>query len=258
MKHNYMQMKYAVCILPLAHVRLLPNHRDEMISQFLFGERGIIMEDNRDGWLLLQNTNDGYTGWCRSNQFLLSKFPFTESTEFTADWVNEIIVNDKRMMLPFASSLSLLNTKHQDLSVIYNGNIIDAANTVANEININKIARLFLNTTYLWGGKSIFGIDCSGYVQTVFKLMNIHLLRDAKLQVAQGSSVGFLQETVCGDLAFFDEGEEIMHVGILLNEHEIIHASGNVRIDKIDNEGIIHTDTGKRTHRLRIIKRILP
>ena len=87
--------------------------------------------------------------------------------------------------------------------------------------------------------------------------MNIHLLRDAKLQVAQGNAVGFLQETVCGDLAFFDEGEEIMHVGILLNEYEIIHASGNVRIDRIDNEGIIHSDTGKRTHRLRIIKRIV-
>ncbi|MEP6711969.1 MAG: C40 family peptidase [Ferruginibacter sp.] len=252
-----MQLKYAMCILPLAHVRLLPDHRDEMTSQFLFGECATVLEDNGQGWLLLQNSHDGYTGWCRSNQFLLSGEPFAESTEYTADWVNEIIVNNKKMMLPFASSLSLLKIDVKDISVLYSGNIIDAATTAADEANINKISKLFSNTTYLWGGKSIFGIDCSGYVQTVFRMMNIKLLRDAKLQVTQGSIVGFLQEAICGDLAFFDEGEEIMHVGILLNEHEIIHASGNVRIDKIDNEGIIHSDTGKRTHRLRIIKRVI-
>ena len=252
-----MQMKFAVCILPLAHVRLLPDHRSELTSQFLFGEGGTILEDNKHGWLLLQNKHDGYTGWCRSNQFYLSVSSFAESTDYTADWINEITVNEKKMMVPFASSLSLMNADLPGLNIIYSGNIIDAANTEADEININKIARLFLNTTYLWGGKSIFGIDCSGFVQTVFRLMNIALLRDAKLQVTQGNTVGFLEEIVCGDLAFFDEDEEIMHVGILLNQHEIIHASGNVRIDKIDNEGIINTSTGRRTHRLRVIKHIL-
>ena len=127
-----MQMKYAVCILPLAHVRLLPNHRDEITTQFLFGEWGTIIEDKMDGWLLIQNNIDGYIGWCRSNQFLLVISPFKESTEYTADWINEITLNNKKMMLPFGSSLSLVN--HPELSVSYSGNIIDAANTAANEI----------------------------------------------------------------------------------------------------------------------------
>ena len=252
-----MQMKYAVCILPLAHVRLLPDHRDELTSQYVFGEYGIIMEENKNGWLLLQHSYDGYIGWCRSNQFLLTEEPIVTNNNFTAEWMNEIWVNDKKMILPFASNLSLLQSNISGFKLNYSGKILNAETTIADAQNIQWISSLFLNTTYLWGGKSIFGIDCSGYVQTVFKMMSIPLLRDAKLQVNQGEAIGFLQEALCGDLAFFDEEGEIMHVGILLNDHEIIHASGNVRIDKIDAQGIVNTDTGKRTHQLRIIKRVI-
>lgn len=253
-----MQMKYAVCIFPVAAMRLLPDHREEMVSQLVFGETATIIEIDAHGWLLLQGNADGYLGWCRSNQFLLSESPVADSTEYTADWVNEIIVNNNKMMLPFGSNLSLWKANLPGLMISYGGKIIDASLTVPHAENINKIARFFLNTTYLWGGKSIFGIDCSGFVQAVFKVMKIYLQRDAKMQATEGPSVGFLQEAGCGDLAFFDEDEEIIHVGILLSDHEIIHASGSVRIDKIDNEGIVHSNTGKRTHRLRTIKRVLP
>jgi cell wall-associated NlpC family hydrolase len=87
--------------------------------------------------------------------------------------------------------------------------------------------------------------------------MQYPLPRDANQQIEKGEVVGFLQEAVCGDLAFFDEAGEITHVGILLNDHTIIHASGNVRIDRIDHEGIVHSESGKRTHHLRIIKRVM-
>jgi cell wall-associated NlpC family hydrolase len=125
-----------------------------------------------------------------------------------------------------------------------------------NAERINQIARKYLDVPYLWGGKSLCGIDCSGFCQQVFKQFEIKLPRDAYQQAAYGEVVGFLQEVQCGDLAFFDNEEgRITHVGIMLSTNEIIHSSGKVRIDKIDHQGIINSETGARTHQLRIIKR---
>jgi cell wall-associated NlpC family hydrolase len=121
---------------------------------------------------------------------------------------------------------------------------------------LKQVAIEYLDTPYLWGGKSGCGIDCSGFSQQVYKSFGIKLPRDSYQQAEMGEVVGFLQEAQCGDLAFFDNEEgRITHVGIMLNNHEIIHSSGKVRIDKIDNQGIINAETGARTHKLRIIKR---
>ena len=128
------------------------------------------------------------------------------------------------------------------------------------EFNVEVLVALgrpFLGTAYLWGGKSIFGVDCSGFVQQLYKLFGIFLPRDAYQQAEVGELVGFLQEAKLGDLAFFDNDEgRITHVGMLLSDRLIMHASGNVRIDPIDHAGIIHRITGKRTHHLRLIKRV--
>lgn len=124
------------------------------------------------------------------------------------------------------------------------------------ETSIRALAMEYKDVPYLWGGKSRSGIDCSGFCQQVFKQFGIKLPRDAYQQAEMGEVVGFLLEAQTGDLAFFDNEEgRITHVGIMLGPEEIIHASGKVRIDKIDNQGIINSDTGQRTHKLRIIKR---
>jgi cell wall-associated NlpC family hydrolase len=137
-----------------------------------------------------------------------------------------------------------------------NSAVWNAAKAVFSPESLCEKASQLLNSSYLWGGRSVFGIDCSGYTQLIFRFFNYKLLRDAYLQATQGEAIGFLQEAKCGDLAFFDNTEgRITHVGILLNDHEIIHSSGKVRIDSIDTEGIINTDTRERTHKLRVIKR---
>jgi cell wall-associated NlpC family hydrolase len=124
--------------------------------------------------------------------------------------------------------------------------------------NINYITRQFLNVPYLWGGKTPFGIDCSGFSQIVVRCIGINLHRDAYQQAEQGKVVSFLEEVQTGDLAFFDNEEgRITHVGIMLNSHSIIHASGKVRLDNIDSYGILDAENRNYSHKLRIIKRLL-
>lgn len=251
-------MNYAMSIVPVAHVRLTPDHRAEMVNQLLFGESVKVVEVDKNGWIKAESISDGYRGFCRLNQFVMMDKSIQECAEYTGDWVEQIHVNDQKLMIPFGSNLSLLNAVIPGYSISYNGNIFKATGKFKSEKSITEIASIFLNSPYLWGGKSVFGIDCSGFVQSVFKMMNIVLPRDADVQAGTGEPVGFLQEAVCGDLAFFDdENGDIIHVGILLNEQQIIHASGKVRIDMIDNEGIINGTSKKRTHHLRLIKKII-
>ncbi len=251
-------MSYAICIVPVAPIRLRGDHREEMVSQVLFGESLKVNETDSHGWMHVETPGDGYKGFCRSNQFVLLPKPVEERNEYSGDWVQEIYVNDQKLMIPFGSNLSILNADIPGYKFSYGGNIYDAASKEISAASITHIASLFLNTAYLWGGRSVFGIDCSGYVQAVFKMINIPLARDANQQVHAGEAVGFLQEVLCGDLAFFDDEQgDIIHVGILLSSDRIIHSSGMVRIDAIDSEGILNGTTKRRTHRLRVIKRII-
>lgn len=246
-------MMYAVCCVPVAHVRLVADHRSEMKSQLLFGEMVAVTDTATKGWAKVICKADGYEGWCQLAQLREVDNVLYKSPDFslTADWVNEILYKGKTMQLPLGC---LINAA--DSTVVFSGARWQPSNAITDEATIKSIAFKFLNTAYLWGGRSVFGIDCSGFAQGVYKFLNVPILRDAYLQATQGKLVNFLQEAHCGDLAFFDdENGDIVHVGILLNEGEIIHASGKVRIDRIDNAGIVNTDTGERTHHLRIIKR---
>ena len=131
-------------------------------------------------------------------------------------------------------------------------------NETPNRKVILENAMMYLNSPYLWGGRSPFGIDCSGFVQMVFKAVGVKLLRDASQQATQGETISFLSEAQQGDIVFFDnEEQQIIHVGILLGNNKIIHASGKVRIDIIDHEGIYNVDTKKYTHKLRLIKKLV-
>ncbi len=254
-------MSYAVCCVPVAPIRLEPDHRSEMVSQLLFGECCIITIVEKNGWIKVVNKADAYTGWCRLTHFqeIDDTMYYLEDTNLTADWVSEIDYNGHMMWVPLGSSLTAMkngNVFWRKNTVHFSGNVWDAATVKKDAKTIKQLAFKFLNTSYLWGGRSVFGIDCSGFTQLVYKLLNVHLLRDAQQQATQGEMVAFLQQAHCGDIAFFDDEEgRIIHAGILLNPHEIIHAAGKVRIDKIDNEGILNAETGQRTQRLRLIKR---
>ena len=142
-----------------------------------------------------------------------------------------------------------------DKSYLYDG--ITFSGQLSKEEIVNK-AYLFLNSPYLWGGRTPFGIDCSGFSQMVYKLCGYHLQRDAKQQATQGEVLSFIEESEPGDLAFFDNEEGVItHVGIIMKDYYIIHAHGKVRIDLLDHSGIYNLDTKKHTHKLRVIKKII-
>jgi hypothetical protein len=249
-----------VCVVPVCPVRGEPSHRSEQVTQLLFGEAGAILEVSGD-FVKIIAAYDRYEGWCQRTQLeVLESNLYVEETTLAGDWINEVELYGVTMRIPFGADLSFLvsgKATAAKTKFVFKGKTFQPKENFYTAGIVNNLANMFLNTPYLWGGKSVFGIDCSGFTQLVFKCMHIKLDRDAYQQAKQGEAIGFLQEAQTGDLAFFDnDAGKITHVGILLSATSIIHASGKVRIDSIDNVGIISSDTGKRTHKLRVIKRI--
>jgi gamma-D-glutamyl-L-lysine dipeptidyl-peptidase len=242
-------MPYAICIVPVSPMRFEPFHVSEMTSQVLFGESCEVIGEAYGGFIRVRTLHDGYDGFCSENQFMITG---TEPGpgKLVKEWINDISFRGNLMKIPFGAMIPVLD----ELS--FSGETWDHQAHARNEQAVRKISSTFINTPYLWGGRSVFGADCSGFVQTCFRYLGISLPRDASHQAMKGEQVGLLQEVKCGDLAFFDDPEgNIIHVGILLDESSIIHAYGKVRVDDMDNEGIINTETGNRTHQLRLIRR---
>ncbi len=253
-------MSFLVCVVPICPVRAEASHRSEQTTQLLFGERCELLESAKD-FVRIRLLYDNYDGWCQSVQLQEStdREVSAENEMLAGEWINEVKINDQTMNIPFGSVLPLPHIKDYfgKNGVMFKGTFIEPTKNMLTEEMLKKLAFTFLNSPYLWGGRSVFGIDCSGFTQLVFKFMNIRLQRDAYQQATQGNQIDSLEEVQCGDIAFFDnEAEKITHAGILLDPATIIHASGKVRIDAIDDLGIINNETGKRTHNLRVIKRV--
>ncbi|WP_143308863.1 C40 family peptidase [Chitinophaga vietnamensis] len=251
-------MPYAIVIVPVAPLRAEAAHRSEMISQLLWGECVEIINTAPGAWVQIKNQYDDYIGWATASHLetIDSALYQAPVSGYLPSWINEVTMNGQPMIVPFGC-LVKSNLQWGSITVVTPQPVPTELTSARLASVIKDNAFTHLNTAYLWGGRSVFGIDCSGFTQGVFKTAGLRLLRDAYQQATQGHVVDFLQEAQPGDLAFFDNEEgRITHVGILLNDHEIIHSSGKVRVDPIDNQGITNADTGIRSHKLRIIKRI--
>jgi gamma-D-glutamyl-L-lysine dipeptidyl-peptidase len=252
---------FGICNLSIIPLRIEPNDRSEIVSQVLFGEHFEIIETDKQ-WTKIKLQFDDYEGWIDSKQFqsiteenfkTLSK----EAVILNSDLVEYIIApNNTLLPITIGASLSFLN--HSDInSQNYDFEGLKVSG-VKPKKDIVTTSFLYLNSPYLWGGKTPFGIDCSGFTQMVYKLNGHKLLRDASQQSNQGEVLSFIEESEPGDLAFFDNEEgKIIHVGIILENNYIIHASGKVRIDRLDHLGIYNAEQNRHTHRLRVIKKII-
>ena len=255
-------MEYAVVSVPAAPVRRKPDHRKEMVNQLLFGETVRVLKEKGPLWVKIKGLHDGYEGWLTRNLLeetdevsAATRCPFVAS-----DPLNLLVAGDKRISIPVGSTLPFFANGKINLAGTeydFTGNYFKRDEQNPDGALIQMFALAWLNAPYLWGGRTPLGVDCSGFVQVIFKLAGIDLPRDAWQQAQEGKSVKQFSDAKPGDLAFFDRGEEIVHVGILINDERIIHASGKVRIDKLTKKGIIHAETGERILKLRALRRIL-
>lgn len=252
---------FGICNLAIVPIRAEASDRSEQVSQLLFGEHFKIIELTAK-WAQVELAFDGYTGWIDTKQFqhisqedylLLSESPII----LNADLIEYITIpNNHLMPISLGSSLSFLeNEAINTNNLSFDGMKICG---IKPKSELIKTAFMYLNAPYLWGGKTPFGIDCSGFTQMVYKLNGYQLFRDASQQASQGIPLSFIEESEPGDLAFFDNEEgNIIHVGILMENNYIIHASGKVRIDRLDHLGIYNADINRHTHKLRVIKKII-
>jgi len=259
-------LAYAFCNVPVMPLRSESNHQSEQCSQLLFGEKVEIIEVNNKDWAHVQVAWDGYKGWCKQSQLaLIPKKEYRKEVKYlAAGHTDKLVMPEGEMWLPLGSELTWLKGgKVKPVNEVgkFKGKKLKLKKAVADCEALKNAAIQYLHAPYQWGGRSIAGIDCSGLTQMAFKLCNITIPRDASQQVQEGLLVDFLQHAQCGDLAFFDNREgKIVHVGILLDNQTIIHAtdtSGRVVIDRIDQGGIISVSLRKRTHNLRMVKRII-
>ncbi len=249
-------MEYGICNLSLVPLRAEATDRSEMVTQLLYGEHFTVLEKNKN-WSRIRLAFDGYEGWIDNKQWLsiaedifndCQQNPATLSADLV-DFVN--CENHQLLSICLGSTVSSAKVFQHS----YEGHSVTG---IHEKPHIVETAFQYLNAPYLWGGKSPFGIDCSGFTQMVYKLNGHRLLRDASQQATQGEALSFIEESEPGDLAFFDNEEgKITHVGIIMADNYIVHAHGKVRIDRLDHSGIFNYDLRRHTHQLRVIKRIV-
>ncbi|HJN63960.1 MAG: C40 family peptidase [Flavobacteriales bacterium] len=254
-------MKYGISNLSIVPMRDEAADHVEMVNQILFGEHFKILE-SRKKWSKIRLSHDNYEGWISNKQWIeISEEDYKQLEKdvstITTD-VLDIITKEQPQPIVIGSILPFYKSGHALLNnEMYQFDGLTTTGFVKKEKLIEN-ALMYLNAPYLWGGRSPLGIDCSGFTQMVYRLQGVDLPRDAYQQAEVGTTLSFVEKSEAGNLAFFDNNEgKITHVGIILENNHIIHASGKVRIDRIDQKGIFNTEIGTHTHKLRLIKSIV-
>ncbi len=252
-------MERFICENVFVPLRSAPSHKSEMLSQILFGEKYVVI-DRSGTWLKIKTVFDSYAGWIDINHLQRS-----EDTGDSAGIVlnrSLLCYRDDRAKLVLEAGCEIHNPDYENKTFIIGKTVYttspDFTESFTEKISSTSDCALkFMNAPYIWGGRVPSGLDCSGFTQLVYKICGTAIPRDGFKQAESGEPVSFIEETKAGDLVFFDnERGRISHVGLILSDGLVIHASGRVRIDTLDHHGIFKAETGSYSHRLRTIRRI--
>ena len=260
-------MKFGIANLSIVPVRTDSKEQSEQVTQILFGETFVILE-RRKLWYRIKADFDNYEGWIDTKlvkKISEKEYNLINNSEkyITKDIVSIITKSDDKTILLISAGSTFPNFDKTNLSFTIcndeytlNQNITLMPNAIRKNIISNAIK--YINAPYLWGGRTHFGIDCSGFSQIAYKICGVNIPRDASQQVSVGKTLNILEEAKPGDLAFFDNDEgNIIHVGIIMANNRIIHASGKIRIDKIDHQGIFNEEMNDYSHNLRVLQNIV-
>ncbi|MCH5244014.1 MAG: C40 family peptidase [Lentimicrobiaceae bacterium] len=260
--------RYGICHIAQAPLRDTISHSSEMISQVLFGDI-VEIKDKYQNWNKVETLFDGYEGWLDEKQFIAIEqedyeaYKADKNPVFSTGFLSEAERDADHSIFRIGMGCRLPlfkdgSFKLGKLDYSYKNPVWEIpADAEQKKKAVLERASLLINTPYLWGGKSSVGTDCSGFTQLILRSCGINLLRNASQQAGQGTLINLLAEAQAGDLLFFDnENEQIVHTGIYTGNGHVIHASGYVRIDPVDHEGIYRQDMGSYTHHLRLIRRM--
>jgi len=255
---------YATSFLGVVPIRETISHRSGMVTQLLFGEQCVILEQFQN-WYKIRVQFDNYEGWVEKKQLheIDEKSYKKILEEPTKTYLNSpmAFVRSDRFQIPILIGSSLPFFENNSFSIGNEKFILENGETyTTKQPSLEKVsffALKYYKSPYLWGGRSFFGLDCSGFVQNVFRVCGYPLPRNSVNQAEEGQVINFISEAKAGDLLFFDNDEDVInHVGIYIGNQQIIHASGEVRIDKIDHHGIFNESIKEYSHKLRLIKRL--
>jgi cell wall-associated NlpC family hydrolase len=252
-------MEKYTCENVFVPLRSGPSHKSEMLSQILFGEKYTVLEKS-GFWMKIEPVFDKYTGWIDMDHLQHS----VDEDISSGHVLNRSLLcfkNDKTKMV-LEAGCEVINPDFENKIFFIGRNSYTTCNEFNNSyISVNEsltdTAMKFINSPYIWGGRIPSGIDCSGFTQLIFKIHGITIPRASRMQVDEGKRIDFIDEAQPGDLVFFDnERGCISHVGMMISRGLVIHASGRVRIDSIDHQGIFRQEKGGYSHHLRTIRRI--
>jgi cell wall-associated NlpC family hydrolase len=258
---RFVPMRYGIAQLSITPMRAEASDASEMTNQVLFGEHFKILEA-RKKWSRIRLSHDKYEGWICNKQWQeIDKTTYNELDHQTPTLTTDLLdVIRADHLQPIVMGSTLPYFQAGSLKIAKKTYTLEGHTTVAftEKSELVNNAMMYLNAPYLWGGRSPLGIDCSGFTQMVYRLQGKELPRDAYQQAEVGNTLSFIEESEAGDLAFFDNSEgKITHVGIILEDNHIIHASGKVRIDRLDQQGIFNAEERTHTHNLRLIKSVI-